>query len=1139
MIRAGFRTTQGTGYLQDDDCASAIVYAANMGANLINISWGDQTHSQIIDDACQYAYDSGTIIVASAGNDPQPGISYPARLATTICVGAVDEDMNLGGFSSFGPEIDVVAPGSQIISTYSVDDPATIYHEMSGTSMAAPFVTGALGLLLSENPGITFDEAKSKLYSSAYDLGTDGFDNYYGMGMLDIHALLTVSTLPIVEITSPDDRTGFADSFDIVGTADAENFFRYCVMYTSAEMPEQIDWKNVEDHETTPLFYSENVVDDVLATFNLRNEIPDGTYLIKVELTTSDYRKFTSMRTVYLDQTAPQLDTNYMFMYKRFYQEAPRYYLQSKYDEAVYQKAVITDRDNNSFTVYNDYPDSNLIIQMPEDLAEGPVDIEISAENLCGNVNSVQAFNSVGNIDKTTINTTEYNQIAVGTAITGIGTSNPNTIIGMEAGSGYGDVHVYDISAGNMQSAYQFEGKFWPLAVGNTNSLNDEVIGINLDKIIIYESSSRDNFTLPADTLLIKEDVMGARFVNFDTDVYDELITIENESFARVIRGYDRIGNSFINRFTLYNNSATNTRNSFSTRMTCGDFDNDGLMDIVASDSDGDVMVYEVHTSLDAVQTWAFRLPTPNAFFITSGDYTGDGVKEFCVGGYTESTGEPEKTYSYFQIFKATGNNTYIPLDYISFDHIGSQNSITTVNFDDDNDDELVISISPGVYIIDYVDGEFVPVWKGQSDKTYQTFSIEQSGNEPSKVFLNNTLEDQYECHMITKAAVEDRPYPPNQFTAAPVNESSIKLSWEELTAGEVIIYKIEDDNMSELVRVTGDSFLDTLVIANKEYKYALATHDESYQVSTSKLSLWKTAMPDYKPELVEVSFIDQDRVSLEFSRPLSNTAINIGNYYVSPDIELPSSCYFDTFKTRVVLAFSHQFELDVPYTLSVSNLKGDTGVPADDMNLSITLDGSELIKPFVENVKVLDRRHLEINFSEIVTELSATNMNNYSISYPEIDKNNSVQSITYNNDQVILVFANDLEYANKVYDLNVMNVEDIDGNKVRLGNKFLFSLTVINNLDHVKIVPNPLYTSKSDRFVIYNLPLNKTGSIRLYDINGDLVVNKTIEGLTQNESKFEFLPRNKMGEDLSSGVYYYILEMGSNTKKGKIAVIR
>ena len=1139
VVRAGFRTTQGTGYLQDDDCASAIVYAANMGASLINISWGDQTFSQVISDACQYAFDNGSIIVASAGNDPQPGVSYPARLGTTICVGAVDEDKNLGGFSSYGPEIDVVAPGSEILSTYSVDDPLLKYNVMSGTSMAAPFVTGALGLLLSESPELTFEEVKSRLYLSSEDLGTTGFDNYFGMGLLDIHALLSITSTPVVEITSPDERTGYSESFDIVGTVDAENFFRYSVMYTSSEMPEQIDWRNVEDHETTPIFYTENVIDDVLATFNLRNEVSDNTYLIKVELTTSDYKKYTTLRTVYLDQTAPVIDTNYLKIYKRYNEETPKYYLQSKYNEPVYQRIVIVDSQNNAFTVYNDHPDSTLIVHIPDEVAEGSIDMLISAENLCGISNVPHTFESIGNIDRTTINTTDFYQVPVGTAITGINTSNPYTIIGMEAGSGYGDVHVYDISTGEMQIVHTFDGQFWPLSVGSTNSSKDELIGINLDKIVVLESHDRQDFTLPVDTLLTKEDVMGARFANFDTDVYDEIITVENESSARVIRGYDRNGSYFINRFTLYNKSPTDTRNSFSTRLICGDFDDDGVTDIVGSDSDGDIMLWNINYDYTTNLIWSYRLPTPNAFFITKGDFTGDGVEEFCVGGYTESSGSPEKTYSFFQIFKAVDFHTYEPIEYISFDHIGSQNSITSVDFDGDEDDELIISVSPGLYIIDYIDGEFVPVWKGESDKTYQNFAIESTTSEQAKVFSNNTSGSQYRCNMITKSAEEDRPLPPNQFTATPINERSALLTWEQPLSGEVIVYKKENETMIELARVNGDSYIDTLVTAGNEYQYALAVYDESYSIFSSKLSLWKTVMPDYRAQLIDATFTSKNRLCLEFSRPLSNSALNIGNYYVSPDIKLPSSCVFDTYKTRIVLTFNKNFEIDKTYQLSVTNLRGDTDVPADDINMPVTLLGSELIKPFVEGINLIDRTHLEVVFSEYVTEVTATDKNNYSITYPEVDKNNGISSIVYADDRVTIVFYNELEYANKVYDLNVMNVEDIDGNKVKQGNKFLFSLTAIDNLDHVKIVPNPLYTSKSERFVIHNLPLNKSGSIRLYDISGDLVINKSIEGLTQNESKFEFLPRNKMGQNLSSGVYYYILEMGGDTKKGKLAVIR
>jgi subtilisin family serine protease len=100
-VRAGFKTTGGGGYLQDDDAAAAIIYAADMGASVMNLSWGDTAYSAIIADACSYAYTHGVSIVASAGNEPGPNLVYPAKLACTISVGAIDPYKTLAGFSSY------------------------------------------------------------------------------------------------------------------------------------------------------------------------------------------------------------------------------------------------------------------------------------------------------------------------------------------------------------------------------------------------------------------------------------------------------------------------------------------------------------------------------------------------------------------------------------------------------------------------------------------------------------------------------------------------------------------------------------------------------------------------------------------------------------------------------------------------------------------------------------------------------------------------------------------------------------------------------------------------------------------------------------------------------------------------------
>ena len=112
VVRAGFNSNLG-GYLQDDDAAAAVIYAADMGADVINISWGDVEYSPIIAYAINYAYRSGSIVICAAGNEGSSAehlVTYPAKLANTISVGAVDNQKRLASFSSYGSSIDLVAP---------------------------------------------------------------------------------------------------------------------------------------------------------------------------------------------------------------------------------------------------------------------------------------------------------------------------------------------------------------------------------------------------------------------------------------------------------------------------------------------------------------------------------------------------------------------------------------------------------------------------------------------------------------------------------------------------------------------------------------------------------------------------------------------------------------------------------------------------------------------------------------------------------------------------------------------------------------------------------------------------------------------------------------------------------------------
>jgi subtilisin family serine protease len=206
----------------------AIRWAVDHGAQVINLSLGGCGYDQLEHDAINYAYRHGAVVVASVGNVDEGeecrGAEYPAALPHVIGVGAVDEASTVPDFSRRDPvHNDLVAPGVRIISTF----PEALTSEQcgfpgfshcatggaapgNGTSFAAPIVSAAAALLLSQRTGLTPSQVMALLELSAVDVGKAGRDPATGNGQLDITAALTAAAtlLPPADANEPNDDAG-------------------------------------------------------------------------------------------------------------------------------------------------------------------------------------------------------------------------------------------------------------------------------------------------------------------------------------------------------------------------------------------------------------------------------------------------------------------------------------------------------------------------------------------------------------------------------------------------------------------------------------------------------------------------------------------------------------------------------------------------------------------------------------------------------------------------------------------------------------------------------------------------------------------------------------------------------------------
>jgi serine protease len=240
----------------DADVAEGIAWAMSQGARVINMSLGYPAGYPLENFLAYPSYtqldnapENLTIVVASGNDGASGGVSYPASHPNTIAVGATDASNSIAPYSNKGPDLDLVAPGGNT----SVDDTGDGYGDgvlqetwgdldsspgvtnmgfgyffYQGTSMAAPHVAGAAALLIANDSTLNRSEVLAKLANSAADLGTTGYDETFGYGLIKINQAYSASTTigsvtePPEEPAPPSQPTGVSATDNGNGTASIE-----------------------------------------------------------------------------------------------------------------------------------------------------------------------------------------------------------------------------------------------------------------------------------------------------------------------------------------------------------------------------------------------------------------------------------------------------------------------------------------------------------------------------------------------------------------------------------------------------------------------------------------------------------------------------------------------------------------------------------------------------------------------------------------------------------------------------------------------------------------------------------------------------------------------------------------------------
>jgi len=185
-----------------DQIANGISYAADNGAHILNLSLGGVVGSAALQNAVDYAWNKGCLVVCAAGNNNSSEPFYPAAYANSFSVAATNYNDRRAGYSNYGVTVDISAPGGDSIDWNGCGYPEGIlqgtfgtsgdgYYFLTGTSMASAHVAGLAALLKSQDPARTNIQIRRIIEATAVDIGTAGWDSIYGWGRINAYAALT------------------------------------------------------------------------------------------------------------------------------------------------------------------------------------------------------------------------------------------------------------------------------------------------------------------------------------------------------------------------------------------------------------------------------------------------------------------------------------------------------------------------------------------------------------------------------------------------------------------------------------------------------------------------------------------------------------------------------------------------------------------------------------------------------------------------------------------------------------------------------------------------------------------------------------------------------------------------------------
>jgi subtilisin family serine protease len=1142
------RAFDPAGYGEEDDVAAAILYAVQMGVKVLNMSFGDDAFSLVLKDVIQYAYSQNLVLVGSAGNSGSPNPHYPSGYSEVICVGNSTQEDFVAANSNYGSTLDLVAPGTQIITTARNNN----YASINGTSASTPYVAATAALILSVGY-FTNEEVKQILKTTTDDIDEPGWDIRSGAGRLNMFRAVTVLAPSIIKFNHPtQDFATLEDELIINATVLSPLFSTFSLFYGYGLNP--TNW-NALIEQGSNQFSNEDIY-----TLNL-STLPDSVYCLRLVVQLTNGRTLEERVNFYISRTPPIAEL--ISVGPAFYGDKTTILAAMFTDEPTVTRMFYRRKDVDpdfNFVTLDGFTINNQFVKylhygfIPKQLVEqnSAYEVYFEAENLVGLKTTVK--DNGQNFLFATNYEAEYTaEILLPFSLpAGSIYQNPLNI----TSSSIEEVFLRRFDNSRVSSLYKLNNEDFELI----DSLQDRIIrdygdfnNNGLKDLLTY--FVRDGFIyeqqLPNSSKFSQKysDETGNFWPimakDIDGDNISEVVVISSETTIDVWKMNNDL--TLSNKITLENFTEPSYGFNIldSPNGVVADINADGVNEIWFVDVDGDIFSYNIlgpdNYQQGTIITTGY---IGSAAFLSVGDYNGDKVDDLAV--LIHSIDEIDVAPFYrLVVFNLLGNNLNKLYDQALVDASSefrssfqrSENSIRFADLDADGTDELIVFIFPYSYIFQNQAGINKIISYKENINSNSIFVGDLNNNNVSEVgFPTDQGINFYEFTISKKATT---PYNVNGYS---IDSSSVFLSWQGSVDQYYIYRGSSSDNLILLDSVVAQNdYSDFNLNKNTNYYYAIQAFDLAKEDPYSNLSR-VIEVYCHTPGRVDTAIgSSRNTITVKFSEKMSNTIENLQafklNGNIFPNSISPASQY----------SYLLTFREDIPVgqnELSVSGLRDFYGSPIQKDTTYFEIKPESVQHDFfISSFKIVDAYTIRLDFNLGLDEASALNTANYAFE-PEnkvtsVQVSSSKKSVTLNLKGQKPVGSIGREYVLRLK--NIYSSTETDSIPINEGAGSYVVLTgFANDLSDVYVYPNPVKPTSGEALTFANLP--RYAQITIWTIEGTKI-GEIEEGDGNGGITFNLKDLN--GNQLSTGIYFYrivMLDESNNEKEeklGKFAVIR